>query len=178
MNALNQYRYTDSEKKQIFKNMVILIDSQEKINGHIIQWLDKNKVKYEAKRLGFGDYSFKLQALPELGINRDIYFDKSVTIERKNSLEELSQSMAQNRDRFGNEFLRARDSVKILMVEKGSYEDVLAGAYNTKFSSEAYFSSLISFQLKYNLNICFVGREYAGKFIYGQCYQYLRLWLG
>jgi len=178
MNQIAKFHYSEAEKKTILKSMIVLIDSQEKVNGHITAWLDKNKIRHEVKSLDFGDYSFKIPALPELGIPRELYFTKDIVVERKNSLEELSQNLAQKREQFKNEFLRAKDCTKVMIVEKGTYTDILTGAYDTKFSSESYFASLISFQLKYNLNICFVGKEHAGRFLYAQIYQYLKIWLG
>lgn len=178
MNSLANYKYTEAEQKQILKNIVVLIDSREKVNGHITEWLNKKNIKYKSQALDFGDYSFMVPAMPELGISRDLYFDKQIVCERKNSLEELSQNLAQSREQFNNEFLRAGDCKKVLVIERGNMEDILTGSYGTKFNSASYFGSLISFQHRYGLNIHFVGKEYIGQFIYCQFYYFLREFLG
>ena len=71
---LAHYNYTEQETKQIIQSMTILVDKQEKANAHIIAWLDKNKVKHEQKSLDFGDYTFKLGALPEM--TKEEYLEK------------------------------------------------------------------------------------------------------
>ena len=83
--------------------MVVLVDTREKSNSHIIEWLDKKKIPYKLKALSNGDYSFYVPANPNLNIDRDLFFDSHIMIERKGSLEELSSNFSQHRARFEEE---------------------------------------------------------------------------
>ena len=87
---LNRRKYTDSEIQKILKNMIILVDSREKSANHITEYFDKHKIKYEVMALPSGDYSFALDAIPELDLPHKTYYYNDILLERKNSLEELS----------------------------------------------------------------------------------------
>ena len=62
--------------------MIILVDTREKVNDHIISSFDKNGISYKKKALEYGDYSFALPKNEALSIPREMYFDKKVVIER------------------------------------------------------------------------------------------------
>ena len=141
---------------------------------HLTNYFDSKGIKHKEHKLESGDYSFFVEALPELGIVRDLYFDKQIIIERKNSLEELSSNFTTNRDRFNNEFLRARDCQKIIVVEKGSMDQLMIGMYNTQLDAKAYLASILSFQHRYGLNIAFVSQDNVARYIYTSFYYYLR----
>ena len=78
--------------------MVILCDSKDKKNEHILEEFDKQKIEYKTKSLKTGDYSFLIKACPELGFQYDTYFTDELCIERKNSLSELAGNLAKNTD--------------------------------------------------------------------------------
>ena len=83
--------------------MIILVDTREKVNDHIISSFDKNEISYKKKALEYGDYSFALPKNEALSIPRDMYFNKKVCIERKASLEEICGNLTKERDRFEKE---------------------------------------------------------------------------
>ena len=165
------YKYSDKEIKEILSNVVMLCDTREKSDKHIIDWLEDKKIQYLRHKLDFGDYSFMIPSNPVMGTLRDIYFDKSIIIERKAHLEELSGNLAQNRDRFENEFLRARDCRKILLVESGSLTDIWDNAYNTQFNPASYMASVLTFQARYGLELMFIQKKYSPSLIY-KLFQY------
>lgn len=157
------YKYSDKVIKQMIKQMVILIDSREKANGHIIDYLAKNCIPYEVTTLSYGDYSCKIPTS-----TGDIYFHDSVVIERKNSLEELSGNLTRDRERFEREFLQAgNDGCKVyLMVEDmGGYSNIINHSYKTEFKPNAYMASLKAWESRFGLNVQFISREYAGFYI-------------
>ena len=117
---LLNYKYTDTELKELLKSITICVDKREKENGHIIEWFDKKKIPYVNKSLSTLDYTFYLPRNPELGIQRDIWFDKDIAIERKASLTELSGNFAQNRDRFEKEMSTAKSLYKYLLIENAN----------------------------------------------------------
>ena len=113
---IKQYKFSVEEIKKLTKSMIILVDSREQKNGHILDYLIKQSVPYQVTKLDYGDYGFML---PASAAGEDIYFHRDIVIERKATLEELSANFAQNRNRFEMEFLKAgNDGAKIyLMIE-------------------------------------------------------------
>ena len=45
---MKQY-YTDKEYRQLIKNMVILCDTRDKTNEHILTEFDKQKIEYKTR---------------------------------------------------------------------------------------------------------------------------------
>lgn len=157
------YKYSDKDIKQMIKQMVILIDSREKQNHHIVDYFEKNHIPYEITTLSYGDYSCRMSAT-----TGDIYFHNDIVIERKNSLEELSGSLTRDRERFEKEFLKAgNDGCKVyLMVEDmGGYSSIIDHSYKTEFKPNAYMASLKAWETRFNLNVQFIDKQYAGYFI-------------
>ena len=161
------YHYTKTELKQLLDSIVILADTREKENNHILNYLDKQGIKHKSKKLDFGDYSFMLPANKELGISRDIYFSNSISIERKAGLNELSNNFTHKRTQFENELIRANGSKFILLVEdQQGYQNILQHNYRTKYKPKSFIASLATFQARYNLDIRFMNKELSGNFIY------------
>ena len=75
---------------ELVKSIVILVDTREKENQHILDYFDKKGIKYKKRALEYADYSFMIPENEALNIPRDLYFDKECVVERKGSLEELS----------------------------------------------------------------------------------------
>ena len=80
--------------------MTILVDTREQKADHIIDYFDRKGVNHKKKALDYGDYSFMILANEKLGIQRDMYFDSKVCVERKGSLEEISGNLSKDRARF------------------------------------------------------------------------------
>lgn len=163
------YKYNDAELKQLLSSIVIVYDTREQKNNHILDYLKSKKVVVINNKLDVGDYTCFIPKNIDLGIVRDTYIP--VVIERKNSLDELSGNFAQNRDRFESEMLRANGIKLILMVEDSSGIDGIMGhKYNTQYNEASYLASLFTFQHRYNLYPSFISKANAGKFIYSQLY--------
>ena len=159
---------------EIIKSMVILIDTREKKNDHIISYLDKAKIMYKNKALPYGDYSFLIPENQDLSIPRDIVFYNDIVIERKGSLEELSGNLTKERDRLEKEFALSPQN-KVLIIENGSYDDIVNGNYKTEYNNKSYWASLHSLWHKYNMPIFFLpDNRYTGFFIRGYFTYYLR----
>lgn len=172
------YRYTKTELDKLLDTLTVLVDTREQKNNHIIQYLNEYDIPYKSKKLDFGDYSFMLPINEELGIMRDIYFNDQIAIERKASLEELSKNLAQNRQQFENELIRANNATLILLVEDNNgYANILQHNYNTKYNSKSYLASLMAFACRYNIGIRFLGAKYSGNFIRWNFHYWLREYL-
>lgn len=152
---IKNYKYTDKEKKQIIDSMVILVDTREKVNEHIVDFFEKKKIPYKKKALDKGDYSFYIAKNAELGIIKDVYFDNEIVIERKASLEELSGNLTQNRDRFEHELSLAPKN-KVLLLENCNFDDIVDGNYDTKYNKKSFLASMFTFWHRYNLPVFFI----------------------
>lgn len=163
---MQEYKFQANDIKRLIKDMVVLVDTREKNNNHILNYFHKNDINYRIDKLDYGDYSF---LIPGTAAGTDIYFHREIIIERKASLEELSGNLAQSRDRFEGEFLRAgNDGCKIyLMVESpDGYTSIINHKYNTQLRPAAYMASLKTFEARFNANIQFINKDYAGYYIY------------
>ena len=172
-----RYKYTDKEIKTLIKSIVILEDSNEQENSHIIDFFEKKKLKYKRKKLNFGDYSFFLPENKELGIERDIYFDDEICVERKNSLSEIAGNFGKGRKQFENELIRKKDCKMFLMIEDGSWEKINAKLYRADYTVESFLATLYVFIARYNISVDFISKELAGQFIYSMFYYYIREYL-
>lgn len=169
------YKYTEAELKKLLKSIVILVDTREheSKNDHILKWFDDNEIKYKKIKLSGGDYSFYLPANEGLGIFRDHYYEGKISIERKNSVDELIGNFATDRNRIEDEFLRHQGKM-ILIIEEGTYSDIRNGNYRSKYNSKSAIGTLHSLSIRYDIPFIFLNKEDTGCFIYCYFYYYLR----
>ena len=59
---MKQYKFSVEEIKKLTKSMVILVDSREKKNSHILDYFRKQKIAYQVEKLEYNDYSFMIPA--------------------------------------------------------------------------------------------------------------------
>lgn len=152
---------TNKERMDIINDMVILWDSREQKNKHIIDYLDKYKIKNKRKKLDVGDYTFILPNYPELKL------DNKFIVERKGSLDELSGNFTQGRQRFAREFERMKKGQKIHLVLEGfTWQKLINGSYRSGFNPNAYKASLIAWCIKYDFKYHPVIKRDSGEIIY------------
>jgi len=169
-----RYHYTKKESKEILNNLTVLVDTRENANSHILDFFNKKKVRFKDKKLDYGDYSFMLPAMPELGIIKPLFFDNEIVIERKGSLTELSGNLTKDRERFEKELIRKKDSKFYLMIEDGSWEMIQAGKYRSEYNPASFLATLNAYIARYCIDINFVSKEYAGMYIYALFNYHLR----
>ena len=176
---INQHNYTDKQINQILSEMIILIDTREQENEHITDYFDKKKIAYRSQKLNTGDYSFCIPANSQLNIPREIHFDKDIAIERKATLEELSNNLTHDRQTFENELIRSLRLTRFnLMIENESgYKDIIENNYRSGYNNKAFHSSLISLSLKYNVHLFFCDKNYSAIYIYSTLIYYLKNYL-
>jgi ERCC4-type nuclease len=170
---LKNRNFTDNEVEKILKNMVLLVDSREKSNQHILEWCSyKNRV--ETKKIGLpnGDYSCMLKAIPELGIPTDLYFHDEFVIERKNSLDEISQNFTKNRARFEHEL--GTHKGKLIIAIEDTWTNLFQGNYNSSYNRKSFIGSVFAFEHRYDVSFRFLKQEEMGVFIYGEMRYFLR----
>lgn len=168
------YQYTDKEITEILKTMVIVADTREQQNGHIIDYLKKKNVLIESKKLDFGDYSCMIPANAELGIKRNIYLNS--VVERKANIDEICGNLQKDtQTAFENELIRSQSGKFVLMVEQlDFYTKLCRGEYRSKYDPKALLARLKSFEAKYNFEIVPVSKVEAGNWIYHRFYYELR----
>ena len=157
--------------------MKILVDTREKKWDHIREYFERNKIEYKRRALDTGDYSFMLPSNSELNIDRDIFFDKQIVVERKGSLEEISGNLTKERDRFEKE-LSLAPKEKIIIIENASYKNLVDGNYRTEYNKSSFWASLFTFQHRYGAPFIFMeDNKYTGSYIYGYFKYYLKNYL-
>lgn len=138
---------TDRQIGNIIDDMIVLVDTREKSNKHIIDWLKENNIKYEIEKLDSCDYSFKL-------VGEYSHLSKSVLVERKNSLDELAGNFSINRSRFEREFERIPANTSVhLVVENFTWTKLFNKSYRSGFSSNSYMASIFSFSTRYDFKV-------------------------
>ena len=81
-------------KESFLKQVVILCDTREQKNQHILSAFDNMGVKHECRKLDFGDYSFRIG---------EKSFELGCAVERKASIDELWCNVTHDRKRFEKE---------------------------------------------------------------------------
>ena len=93
---------------------MLICDSREKKNEHILRYFDRHGIDYEIRKLDVGDYM--------LGGN------DTISVDRKSSVDELASNMLNRNDhaRFLREAKRAADSgIKlIVLLETSKYKSI------------------------------------------------------
>ena len=161
-------------KKQIdelLETMIVCVDSREKSNFHVLDTFDKYNVKYEKRKLDSGDYCAYIPADGVI-LKEDLW--SNIVIERKSGLDELSQNLSKNRERFKREFARC-DKQIILMIENNTYSDICNHNYKSQLLPKQFLALLHSFVVKYGSSFVFIeDKKVVSLFIYKTMYYELR----
>ena len=169
-----KYYYTDKQLKELLSHLVILHTTNEQKNQHILDYFDKKKIKHKAKALKTGDYSFMIEACPELGFMKDTFFTDELCIERKNSVSELAGNIKERDERFLKELNRMINIQNCyLLIEDDRVDDIIDHNYESQYNELAFMRQFIAMQKKSNLYIHFVKKENMGFMIYEICYSAL-----
>ena len=165
-----KHYYTEKEYKILLSHLVILHDTREQTGEHILDYFDKQGIAHEKRALKTGDYSFKISACEELGINRDMFFTDTVCIERKNSVSEIAGNFCEKDDRFLKELNRMINIPNCyILIENDSLQDVINGNYKSKLNSLSLLRSLLTTQKRSGFYLYFVKSESMGQMIYEIC---------
>lgn len=174
---LDKFYYTDKEIDKLCKSITVLVDTREKSNQHIIDWFDKKKIPWKSKALTNGDYSFFVPADETLHIQRDLYFDKEIMVERKRNLDEVGSNFTTYRTRFEEE-MATYPGKKYLLLENSTYGQIVQGDYRNKLSEKAFLASVHTFNHRYDLEIVYMpNHDYSAEWIYLTFVYYLKNYL-
>lgn len=120
-----------TEKEKFIKNVVVICDTREQKNNHILSAFDGLGVKHEERKMHFGDYSF---------ICGDDDFTLSCVVERKANLNEVWQNITADRARFEKEIdgLFRLTGSAVLMIENCKSREYLRKYTVPQWEMQAY----------------------------------------
>lgn len=144
----------------ILSDMVVIVDTREQKNQHILDFFIANGIKYEVSKLDTADYSFKFPNYQELNL------DKQILIEKKNSLDEIAGNFTKGRERFQREFERVTTEKIHLLIEGATWKKVLKGSYRSKYPAKSMLASLMVWQIRYDCPLWFTTTDETGIMIY------------
>lgn len=155
------------EVKSALESMVCLVDTREQDTPRLRARLKEIGCPWERKKLNFGDYSVKCDAID---------LSETIAVERKMDLDELCNCYCKERKRFEREFERARQAgAKIyLLIEDGSWEDAYAGKYRSRMEPVALVASIQAWLARYNCQIIFCREQTTGRLIHDILYRELK----
>lgn len=155
--------YTDKEITELLKQLTIIVDSREQVNAGILGYLDSKKIPHITRKLDTGDYSAMIG---------DMTLERDVVIEKKNGLDEIAGNFTADRQRFEDEFIRAKsEGLKVfLLIENASWSDIFLHNYRSKLEPKSLIASLLSWQVRFNITIVFCKPSETGQIIHGILY--------
>jgi len=171
------YHFTDTEIKKLLETMVIIYDTREQQNSHILKYLEKRQIPIKKQKLDVGDYSCMIPANPELGIYRDVYLNS--VVERKANIDEICGNLQKSTQAaFENELIRSQRYRFVLFVEQEDFDEKLIhGNYRSAYEPKALKARLESFKAKYNFEIIPMSKLMIGHNIYHRFYYQMKNYL-
>ena len=164
-------KFDKNEIDKMLRTAIIIVDTREKRNEHILEYFDKHKIKYKKGKINYGDYCLMIPKGEYF--DKDIYLNNSIVIERKANLNELSNNFTKDRERLMREFARKKGKM-VLVVENSSYEDIVEHKYDTMLTPKSYLASLHTSVSRYDLSVIFMDSSVTGEFIYKTLIYYAR----
>lgn len=140
--------------------MVILVDSREQQTDESRRRYAQFEFPYERTHIPTGDYSAKF-LLPD---GSWFYLTDRVTVERKNSIDELAMCFGSERERFEREFERAKEGLirMWLLIEGASFEKIYSHKYRSRYRPKSLLASLLAWQARYNVRIIMCDKAASG----------------
>lgn len=171
-----RFKFTDYEIKKILKKMVILTDSREQRNEHILKYFDDNKIPYIKVKNDFGDYSCMFPKGCIQGIDRDIYMDRLVSIERKKDIDELAGNLrSENKPRIKAEFAHINKydiKCHLLLEDHLYYKHLRDGKYKSLWKPASLNGSINGLMSDYNISFEPINKEDSAPRIYNILYYF------
>lgn len=157
-----------AKQREVLRSMEILVDTREQPTTRAEKRYERFNCPHRRCTLSYGDYTYNA-TLP----NGEQIYDTAATVspacvvERKMDLDELAASFCNGRERFERELKRAieHNARLYLIVENGSWEDLLNGKYRTNMNVNSFSESLMAFMVRYNMGVIFCEEETSGDLI-------------
>lgn len=130
-----RYKFNDKEMKKILDSMVVIVDTREQNNQHIIDFFNRKNIPYKSVKNDYGDYTAMIPKGTISQFTSDIYFDRDIAIERKNSIDEIAGNLKDEAYRLKKELahMNMYDIKYFFFVEDKDYH---ANLRNGNFRSQ------------------------------------------
>ena len=165
-----QWKFKDKELKKVLDNLVVIVDSRENANQHIIDFFNKKKIPYAVEKLPFGDYSCKIKAGSFEGQERDIYFTNDFVVERKANIDEICGNLKDDAARLKKELahLNKHDIEFYIFLEDENYELNLRNSnYMSQYDAFTLMQRIYKgIEAEYNTMVIPVPKSCMGSKIY------------
>lgn len=191
-----RYKFTEKEIKELYKQIVVLVDSREQENHHVTGWFAKNKIQFKTLKLDYGDYSAMLPVGSFKGQNRDIYFTNDLVIERKFCIDELAMNLKDKKtnlneikqeviDLFGEKYIekvlksdynrlkfelsnlnRYGIEFYIFLEDKNFDKNIRAGKFRAQYDPANLYARLKALEREFHTMIRPIDVEHMGSEIY------------
>ena len=135
---------------------MLICDSKEKKNEHILRYFDRHGIDYEIRKLDVGDYMFE---------------GGTISVDTKRSVDELASNMLNRNDhaRFLREAKRAADSgIKlIVLLETSKYKAIPdLATWRSKYSGisgRALMDAIYKTHISYGVEFLFCPKISTGR---------------
>ena len=165
-----RYKFTDKEIKKVLDSMVVVVDSREQNNQHIIDFFNKKKIPYKVVKNDFGDYTAMIPANTITGFTSDIYFDRDIAIERKNSIDEICGNLKEDAARLKKELahMNMYDIKYFFFIEDPNFhENLRNGKYRSEYDPYTLMQRIKKgIEAEYGTVIVPIDKKYIGSEIY------------
>ena len=161
--------------KAIKDSIVVIVDSREQRNLHLLSRLSEKGVKFMVSAMKYGDYSFFIPIYDPVKGFMEIDFKDKVVIERKAHITEISNNFTKGRIQFDTEFQKAKtDGCKVHLIiedpkgrdkikhrqelDKAACKDwdfIFRKTWRSQFCANSMIGSLKAFKERYNLEVIF-----------------------
>ena len=112
------------------------------------------------------------------GVDRDIYFDKDIVIEKKAGIDELAGNFSkQDTPRLKSEFahLKKNNTRVFLFIENQLFDKhIRNGKYRSQYDPKTLYARLKGLEAEYDTVIRPVSDEYMASEIYSTLYYFVR----
>lgn len=139
---------------------VILADSREQKNQHILKRFDALGIEYRIQKLNYGDYSFEWNGVD---------YSNKIIVERKATFSEIIGNFTKGRERFKREFERAKGCKVILVIEQ-PITDLEGHKYRSSMFPKDLKSFLSTWCNKFQLDLKFTDKNNSADLIL-QCFR-------
>ena len=176
-----RYKFKDKEIATIKKNLVVLIDTREQRNEHIKEFFEKKNINFKIHKLDYGDYSIMIPKNAIEGLERDIYFDRDIVIERKANIDELANNLKKDGVRIKTELahINKYNIRSYLFIEDPNYDfNIRSGNYRSNYKPESLYARIKkSIEMRYNTLVRPISKSMIASEIYNtlEAYVYERL---
>ena len=165
-----RYKFKDKEIATIKKNLVVLIDTREQRNEHIKEFFEKKNINFKIHKLDFGDYSIMIPKNAIEGLERDIYFDRDIVIERKANIDELASNFKEDGVRIKTEMahINKYNIRSYLFIEDPNYDfNIRSGNYRSNYKPESLYARIKkSIEMRYNTLVRPISKSMIASEIY------------